>query len=108
MAATFWGTNTTADILVTGDVGTQFDPVVADSGGGAFGVAWASAAGVTVRFYDVAGAIDPALGTQVVSDGLYGSTNEAAVVSNVAMTAGGSTIGYAVAWEETSASNPAA
>ena len=108
MAATLWGTTTTADILVTGDAGVQFDPVVADSGGGAFGVAWASAAGVTVRFYDVTGALDPALGTQIVSDGRYGSTTDAAVVGNVAMTAGGSTIGYAVAWEETSAANPTA
>lgn len=108
MAATLWGTNTTADFLINGDAGTQFDPTVADAGGGSFAVAWASSQGVTVRFYDVLGQIDPAIGTQVVSDNVYGTTTDAAVVSNVAMTAGGSTIGYAVTWEETSAIDGAA
>lgn len=106
MAATAWGTNTTNDFLVTGAPGDQFDPAIADALGEGFGVAWTSASGVTVRFFDTVGAIDPLLGTMTVSDGLYGDSSEASVTRNAAMTAGGSTIGYAVAWEETSASNP--
>ena len=70
MAATIWKTSSNTEILISGDPGNQFAPSIADSGGGSFGVAWTSANGVTVRFYDAVGALDPALGTIQLSDGL--------------------------------------
>ena len=70
MAATIWKTSSNTEILISGDPGNQFAPSIADSGGGSFGVAWTSATGVTVRFYYAVGAVDPALGTIQLSDGL--------------------------------------
>ena len=91
MVATTWATDVPSDFTVTTDANDQFAPSVADSGGGSFGVAWTSATGVTVRFYDVVGEVDPGLGTiQLTSS---------ANATEVSLTAGGA-VGYAAAWEE--------
>jgi hypothetical protein len=91
MATTLWGTDTASPFVISADPLAELNPAVADSGGGSFGVAWTSSAGVTVRFYDVVGAVDPALGTIVLTD----HTN----AQNVSLTAGGA-VGYAATWEE--------
>ncbi len=54
-------------------------------------MAWTSSSGVTVRFYDVVGAVDPALGTIQLTT--------AANATDVSLTAGGA-VGYAASWEE--------
>ena len=61
MATTIWKTSNNAEILISGDPGDQIAPSIADNGGGSFGVAWTSAAGVTARFFDAVGALKPPL-----------------------------------------------
>ncbi|GAU81801.1 Ig-like domain-containing protein [Bosea sp. BIWAKO-01] len=108
MATTLWGSTTVQPLSVSNAPGDQFDPVVADSGGGSFGVAWSSATGVMAQFYDVIGAIDPAISSGTVSDGFYLGSTSPAVYAGTAMAAGGGGIGYGVVWEETSAVDAAA
>src|SRR5215470_5411319 len=91
MATTLWGNDTAIPFSISDEPIAELNPAVADSGGGSFGVAWTSSAGVTVRFYDVVGAVDPALGTIVLTD----HPN----AQNVSLTAGGA-VGYAATWEE--------
>src|SRR5262245_31759169 len=91
MATTLWGNDTATPFSISAEPIAEFDPAVADSGGGSFGVAWTSSTGVTVRFYDVVGAVDPALGTIVLT------TDQTA--ANVSLTAGGA-VGYAATWEQ--------
>ncbi len=91
MVATTWATDVPSDFTVTTDANDQFAPSVADSGGGSFGVAWTSAAGVTVRFYDVVGAGRSGAG----DDPAHHHAN----ATEVSLTAGGA-VGYAAAWEE--------
>lgn len=98
MAISIWGNNNLNGISVNADAGDQFDPAVADSGGGSFGVAWASAAGVEVRFFDVLGEPDPALGSFTLNSNIPGAT-----VGQTSMSMGGAGIGYGVTWQETSA-----
>src|SRR3712207_9091004 len=62
-SATLWGTKAQTDITAITDAGSSPDMTVADSGGGSFALAWASGSSVQARFFDVVGAVDPALGT---------------------------------------------
>jgi|CXWL01.1.fsa_nt_gi hypothetical protein len=98
MATTIWGNNNLNGISVSADAGDQFDPAVADSGGGSFGVAWASAAGVEVRFFDVVGDPDPALGSYTLNNNVPGTS-----YAQASMSMGGAGVGYGVTWQETSA-----
>src|SRR5262245_34266964 len=91
MATTLWGNDTATPFSISAEPIAELNPAVADSGGGSFGVAWTSTAGVTVRFYDVVGAVDPALGTIVLT------TDQ--TTANVSLTAGGA-VGYAATWEQ--------
>lgn len=102
MTTTIWGQNNLNGISVSADAGDQFDPAVADSGGGAFGVAWASEAGVTVRFFDVIGEPDPALGQFTLNNNSFGTS-----YGQASMAAGGAGVGYGVTWQEISGSNSA-
>lgn len=98
MATTTWGQNNLNGISISADAGDQFDPAVADSAGGSFGVAWASAAGIEVRFFDVIGEPDPALGGFTLNSGALGAS-----YGQTSMSAGGAGIGYGVTWQETAA-----
>ncbi|HET7881773.1 MAG TPA: hypothetical protein VFL55_12870, partial [Acetobacteraceae bacterium] len=99
MAATIWKTNAnTSDLAIATEPGDQFAPSVADSGGGSFGVAWTSAAGVTARFFDVVGAVDPALGTVQLSD------SQGVIAGNAVLAAGGA-VGYGAVWQEKTAAD---
>ncbi|MEQ1812700.1 MAG: hypothetical protein ABL889_22425, partial [Terricaulis sp.] len=83
-------------LSLNSDFNAQLNPAVADNGGVEFAVGWISGTTVTVSFFDEQGHVNPALPSVVASDGV--GTN----LSDLQIAAGGSGMGYGVAWSETS------
>lgn len=97
MPISVWGSNNQNPLSLNADAGAQTGPAVADNGGVEFAVGWITGDAITVAFYDEQGNPNPILPSAVATDGV--GTN----LSDLQIAAGGSGMGYGIAWSEENA-----
>ncbi|WP_228126839.1 beta strand repeat-containing protein [Candidatus Viadribacter manganicus] len=90
-----WGAENQNPLSLNSDLNAQTSPVVADNGGVEFAVGWISGGAVNVSFYDEQGLPNPVLASVIASDAT------SANITDLQIVAGGSGMGYGIAWSET-------